>query len=70
MELKLRQRETRGVEQSSQTSGFLGELRRVGEVLKLASAAEAKVRAGGCGTVRIGAVFAVADWVVDGEAHL
>jgi hypothetical protein len=45
MELQLGQREPGGREQRAQARGFELELRRVGEVLELASAAGAEVRA-------------------------
>lgn len=59
VELKRGQREAGGFEVRAELSGFVAELRRVGEVLELAAAARTEVRAAGSGTV-----FAVADRVV------
>jgi hypothetical protein len=47
VELKRGQREASGFEARAELSGFIAELRRVGEVLKLASTTGTEVRAGG-----------------------
>jgi hypothetical protein len=64
VDLKFGQRDAGCFEQPAKLSGFVAELGGVGEVLELASAAGAEVRAGG-----IGYVFAVADRVVVTENH-
>jgi hypothetical protein len=64
VDLKFGQRDAGCFEQPAKLSGFISELCRVGEMLELASAARAEVRAGG-----IGYVFAVADRVVVTEIH-